>query len=171
MQGFEEAYQRRHLRRRQILPVGRHVSSALQHLVHQLIISKPGGHSIESWAALAAQATDHVTIAALLFLKDNLALPPQRRGLMHISHRNDIPAPGLHLRTPGGVSPQLFAHSEPYCKHSDREHRDRPPSPALLPFSGKERQCQQEQDAYGRSNQYERRLQVLREKRENGVKP
>src|ERR1700733_14227674 len=78
MQGFQEADQRRYFRRGKILSVGRHVSASLQHLVYQLVVGQPGSHVIELRTALTAQATDHVTISSLLFLKDNLALPPQR---------------------------------------------------------------------------------------------
>src|ERR1700678_1123435 len=54
MQGLEKADQRRHLGRGKILPIRRHVSAALQHLVHELVIGEPRGHTVQRRAALAS---------------------------------------------------------------------------------------------------------------------
>ena len=85
MQSFEEADQRGDFRRRKILPVSRHISAALQHLPHQLIVGQPGRDSIERRTALATHSAEHMAIAALLVLENNLALPPQWRGVVHIA--------------------------------------------------------------------------------------
>src|SRR5271165_4140350 len=88
MQGFEKADQRRYLVRGKILSISRHVAPTLQYLSHQLITSKVRGHVVQRRTALAADAANHVAVAALLSLKNDLALPAQRRGRMHIASRD-----------------------------------------------------------------------------------
>ena len=52
MKGLKKTNQRRHLGRGKILPISGHVSPALQHLAHQLVISKPRSHTVERRPAL-----------------------------------------------------------------------------------------------------------------------
>ena len=171
MQSFEEADQRGDFRRGKILPVSRHISAALQHLPHQLVVGQPGRDSIERRTALATHASEHMAIAALLVLEDNLSLSPQGCGIVHIALRYGVAAPRLHLRTPGCVGSQVLANRKGYRQERDREHSDRPAVPALFSLTGKKRKRQQKADSQYRRNQDEGRLQVLGEKRENGVNP
>src|SRR5262245_17565444 len=66
--GLHEGDERRHLGRRQVLSIGRHVPAALQHLADQLISRQARGDVIERGAATAAFATETMAVAALLVL-------------------------------------------------------------------------------------------------------
>src|SRR5262245_50468933 len=71
---LHEGYERRHLGGSQILSVGRHVSSALQHLTDQLVTREPRRDAVKSWAALSAFSSQAVAIPALLVLDHDCAL-------------------------------------------------------------------------------------------------
>src|SRR5712691_11383018 len=68
MQGLHERHQCRHLRRAQILAIGRHIAPALDHLPDQLIPGQARRHVVERRAALAAAAVQAMAVPALLVL-------------------------------------------------------------------------------------------------------
>src|SRR5215467_8217871 len=103
MQGFEERHQRGGLRRAEVLAVRGHVAAALNHLPNQLVLREPYRHAVESRASLPAAICQCMTVAALLRLKNQRALPLQCGGAMQESRRNRGAAPGIHLWTPRRV--------------------------------------------------------------------
>ena len=93
MQRLQECHQRGGLRRTEIVAVRRHVAPTLQHLPNQLILRQPRGHTIQGRSALAPQSAKRVTVAALLGLEHDRALPLQRTA-----------AGQIHVRAPGRCS-------------------------------------------------------------------
>src|SRR5206468_10077934 len=78
MQSFKKRNQGSRLRRTQILSVGGHVSATLDHLADKLVLRKTRGDTVQSRASLPATLTKRMTVAALLDLEDERALPLER---------------------------------------------------------------------------------------------
>src|SRR6266478_3898541 len=87
MERLEECDESRCLRRRQVLPIRRHIAVALDHLSDELILRQPHRHVIERWPALTAALAERMTIAALLRLENQSALPLQRSAALQIGGR------------------------------------------------------------------------------------
>jgi proline racemase len=73
-ESVEESDERRHLRRREVFAVRRHIATSLQDLADELILGEPRGDVIECGSTLSAKASEPVAIAALLSLEDNCTL-------------------------------------------------------------------------------------------------
>ena len=73
MQGLEERDQGRCLGWTQILSVGWHVASALDHLPDQLVLREPQSDSVERRAALTAHVIKRMAVVALLGLENQCA--------------------------------------------------------------------------------------------------
>src|SRR5262245_51951991 len=139
MQGLHERHQRRHLRRTQILAIGRHIAPALDHLPDQLVAGQARRHIVERRAALAAAAAQAVAVPALLVLEHQGALDFERRAALYIVRGHWRAAPGLHLWGPGRV----LSHQRQDATHQEDahhgQHGDRPPPRTLLPRASDER--------------------------------
>src|SRR5271156_5939255 len=75
VQGVEESYECRGLRRTQVVPIGRHVAAALNHLPNELVLGQPHRNTIQGWPPLSARISERMAVAALLDLKYQRALP------------------------------------------------------------------------------------------------
>src|SRR6266702_7912332 len=80
MERFEKANERRNLRGREILTVGRHISTTLNYLPDQLIFRQSRCYSIEGWTTLPTDSSKCMTVPALLYLKDIGPLTEKRSG-------------------------------------------------------------------------------------------
>jgi len=58
MESFKERHERRGLSRTQVVSVGRHVATALDHLPDELVTRKSHGDTIQSWTSLSAGIAD-----------------------------------------------------------------------------------------------------------------
>jgi hypothetical protein len=84
MQRLEECHQRSGFRRTQVLAIGWHISSALDHLPNELIFGKALGNSIERWPALPSFVIQRMTVVALLCLKNESSSTLQGRTTLQI---------------------------------------------------------------------------------------
>src|SRR4030095_4624757 len=78
-QPLQERQQGVDLGGREVLPLSRHVASALQDLPDQLIPRQAGADAVERGAPLAALTGEAVAVAALLVLEHERALQLERR--------------------------------------------------------------------------------------------
>src|SRR6476660_4480614 len=101
MQRVKERHDGGCLRRVQILSVGWHVASALDHLSHELIPGETKRHLVERRPALAALAVERMAVAALLLLEHDGASPLQRGTPVEILSGDWHAAPRVHHRAPG----------------------------------------------------------------------
>src|SRR5215470_6948603 len=101
VQGPHERDQRRDLRRAEILAVGRHIASALDHLAGQLAAGQSRRHVVERRAALTAYPAQAMAIATLLVLQRNGALQLERRTPFYELLRYVVAPPCAHMRRPG----------------------------------------------------------------------
>jgi cytochrome c5 len=95
MEPFEKCDERRGFRRAQIVPVRRHVATALDHLADELILSEPHRNAVECRTTLPASLRKGLTVAALFDLKDKCTLSLQRgRALEEVGrHGSGAPVP------------------------------------------------------------------------------
>src|ERR1700678_682779 len=75
VQGPEKGYERRGLCRTQVVSIGRHVATALNHLPNELVLRQPHGNAVQRWPSLSTRVAKRVAVAALLDLKHQRALP------------------------------------------------------------------------------------------------
>src|SRR6476469_3362362 len=113
------------------LSVGRHVATALDDLADELVRVEPDGHCIQRRTALSALLSERMAVVTLLGLEDEGALTLERRPVREEDGRDGISAPGVHLRTPRRVHPELGQGPEEAGEQHQRQHRDRTPPPAL----------------------------------------
>lgn len=78
MKRRKKRYESRRFRRTEILPICRHVPSALNHLPDELICRESRRDEVERRSSLAACVAQRVAVPALLFLKDERASPLDR---------------------------------------------------------------------------------------------
>src|SRR5580698_8300499 len=101
MQGLEESYERSGLCRTQVVPIGRHVAAALNHLPNELVLCQPYGNAVKGWPSLSTHVAKRVTVAALLDLEHERTLPLKCSRAMNVPVGYWIAAPSVHVRTPG----------------------------------------------------------------------
>src|SRR5580700_7746273 len=171
MQRFEKSYERGGLRRAQILGIRGHISASLDHLADELVLREPDRDTIESGASLPSALLKRMTVAALLRLKDERALPLQGGCAVQKSRRQGGAAPGVHLRTPRRVLRQMGKRSERNREQQHSQDRNRSSSPALLSFAGQERKQEKSEDGHDRTNQKRGSLHRRWEQREQGIEP
>src|SRR5262249_5456650 len=150
MQGFKKRYERRCLRRTQILSVCWHVTAALDHLANQLILGEPHRDAVQGWPSLAAGASQGMAVAALLGLEDERALSLERAGMTQQFFRNWIAAPRVHVRTPGCRLREMGKCSK---RDRDQQHGQNcngTSFPALLSFPGQKGKKQQSKNHHNR---------------------
>src|SRR5262245_63718940 len=105
-QGLHERDERVHFGRVQILSVGRHVATALQHLANELIARLARRDTVERRAALATLTAEAVAGAALLVLEHERALQLERSAAFDVADRRGRGAPRLHLGRPRDRHPE-----------------------------------------------------------------
>ena len=146
MQGLKERYQRRSLRRTQVIPISRHVAAAFDDLPNELILRESHCNAVERRTSLSTDVADRVAIAALLDLKHERALPLECGCAMNVAVGYWIATPGIHMRTPGR---ELGHASERAERDRDQQHgndRNRPSLPAFFSLSQKKWQKNQAQN-------------------------
>src|SRR6266852_9901304 len=171
VQCFQECHQSSCFRRTEVFPVGRHISPALDHLTNKLIFCKAKSHSVERRPALTSFVVQRMTVVTLLRLKNERTMALQCRPAMQEFSRNRLAAPGVHHRAPGCVLGQMSQSAEAYGDQQNREYRNRPAFPALLPFACYKRKRQQDNDSDGRTNQQDGRLGRRGQEREQSIQP
>src|ERR1700752_2045930 len=137
MQCFQECDQRSGLRRTQILPIGRHIAAALDHLPYELVLGEPHRNAVQSGPSLPAGVPKRMAVAALLDLEDESTLPLKRSSASQPSLRYGITAPSVHVRTPGRETREMGESSKCDGDHHHRQHSDWPAPPALFSFARK----------------------------------
>src|SRR5262249_37264650 len=147
MQRLKKFDQRGRLRRTQVLPISRHISSVLNDLTNQLIRRETDSNSVERRSALAAIAAQGMAVVTLLGLKDERALVLQRSTIFQILGGNRLAAPRVHYGTPGRVLSQVCQGAKRYRCHQDHKNGNGPAFPTLLALTGKERQHQEDNNA------------------------
>src|SRR6267154_3184298 len=91
-----------------------------------------------------------MTVAALLDLEDERALPLESSPAVQELVRHGVAAPRIHVRTPRRISSEVGECSQDYGDQQNRQNSDRPPAPTLFPFSGKKWQQNKKRDSdYG----------------------
>src|SRR5215469_12139707 len=122
MQRLEKRNQRRRLRRIQIVPVGRHVATSLQHLADQLISRQSRRHGIEFGTALAATAAKRMAVATLFGLENDRAFAFQRCPGLQKLFRHGLAAPRGHLRAPRAIFRKMRERAERHGDERDRHN-------------------------------------------------
>src|SRR6266436_5170429 len=135
MEGFKESHERRGLSRTQIVSVGRHITTALDHLPDELVTRKSHGNTIQGWSPLSPGIAEGMAVSALLGLKHERTPPLERGCAMYVSVGHWIAAPGVHVRTPGCELGQTSKRAERDRDHEHGDHCNRSALPALFPFS------------------------------------
>jgi hypothetical protein len=79
VQCLEECNKRRRLRGTQVLPICRHVAASLDYLANKLVLRQPNSNAVQCRPSLPARFPEGMTVAALLDLKNERALPFKRR--------------------------------------------------------------------------------------------
>src|SRR5581483_278558 len=159
-------HERCSLRWRQVLAVRRHVAASLNHLPDELVLRQPHSHRVQSRTAFSAILAEGMAVAALLNLEDQRALPFDRAGVFQKLIRDRGAAPGVHLRTPGGILGEMRKSSKRDRKQQNGQDSNGPPLPTLFALTREEREKQEAQDDQNRSNQQRRRFHRRRQQRE-----
>src|SRR6266581_5280012 len=87
-----------------------------------------------------------MTVAALLDLEDERALPLESSPAVQKLLRHGVAAPRIHVRTPRRISSEMGECSQYYGDQQNRQNSDRPPAPTLFPFSRKKWQQYKKRD-------------------------
>src|SRR3984885_2567682 len=143
VQGLEKRYERRSLCGTQVVPIGRHVTAALNYLANELILRQTHGNAIQGWSPLSTRVAERVAIAALLDLKHERTLALKRSGAVNVPVRYWIAAPGVHVRTPGRELGHASKGAESDRDQQHSNNGDRPALPTFFSFSRKKRQKNQ----------------------------
>src|ERR1700693_1784526 len=158
MQRLQKCDERACLRRAQVLSVRRHISATLDHLANQLVLSQPYGNTVESRTSLPTLVAKRMTVATLLDLENERALPLKSRCAMQELCRHGITAPGVHVWTPGCESRKMRKCPQRDGDQQDCQDSDRPPAPTLFPFPRQKRKKKQAKDRDDRADEKCRRL-------------
>src|ERR1700678_2506014 len=118
MQGLEKSYERRSLCGTQVVPIGRHVAAALNHLANELILRQANGNAVQGWPPLSTRVAERVAVAALLDLKHERTLPLKRSRPVNVAGGYWIATPCVHVRTPR----RELGHASK-CAESDRDQQ------------------------------------------------
>src|SRR5580700_7930469 len=143
VQGREKSYECRSLCRTQVVPIGRHIPAALNHLPNELVLCQPYGNAVQGWPSLSTHVAKRVAVAALLDLKHERTLPLKCSRALNVPIGYRIAAPCVHVRTPGRELGHASKGAERDGDHEHRDYRNRPALPALFSFSRKKWQKNQ----------------------------
>src|SRR5580658_6969804 len=143
VQGLEESYERRSLCRTQVVPIGRHVAAALNHLPNELILRQPHGNAVQGWPPLSTCISKRMAVMALLDLKHERALPLKRSCAVNVPVGYWIAAPCTHVRTPGRELGHASKRAEGDRDQQHGHNRNWTALPAFFSFSRKKRQKNQ----------------------------
>src|SRR5258708_4449740 len=99
-----------------------------------------------------------MTVVTLLDLEHKRTVTLQCRTAMQEFGWNRLAAPGIHHRTPWRVLSQMSQCAQPNGDQENCEHRDGPPLPALLAFTGNEWKRKQDNDSDGGTDEQNGRL-------------
>src|ERR1700739_2091431 len=138
MQRFKECHESSRLGRTKIFAVSGHVSSALDHLADELVLSELESDAIQSRSPLTSLSVQCVTVVALLHLENESALPLERRPVLQKFRRDGLAAPCVHLRTPRGISSEMSEGGEHNGDKRDCENRNRAPPPTFFSLARQE---------------------------------
>src|ERR1700733_2106369 len=147
VQGLKESHQRRSLGWTQVVPIGRHVAAALNHLPNELVLRQPHGNAVQGWPPLSTRVAKRVAVAALLDLKHQRTLPLQCSRAMNVPVGHWIAAPGVHVRTPGRELGHASKRAE---SDRDQQHSNNPNRAALPAFFSVPRKKRQKNQAKNR---------------------
>src|ERR1700686_4483847 len=136
MQRMKKCYERRGLRGTKIFAVGWHVPAALDHLAYQLILCKLHSDAVQRRAPLTSVAPKSVTVMTLLGLKNERALSLEGSPVLQEPGRDGITAPGVHVRTPWGISREMREGCECHGDKQNGENCNRSPAPTFLSLAG-----------------------------------
>src|ERR1700722_6534683 len=147
MQRTEKGDQRGGFRGTEIFSVRGHISSTLNYLTDELVLSETHGDRIEGGTALSAKAIESVAIVTLFGLEDGGALHFERGAMREKFWWDGFAAPGIHVRTPRRVAREMSEGCQRDGDEQDGEHRDGAPAPTLFTFT--RQKWQQEQGSNG----------------------
>src|SRR5258707_4660614 len=99
-----------------------------------------------------------MTVAALLDLEDERALPLESSPAVQELLWHGVAAPRIHLRTPRRISSEVGECSQDYCDQQNRQNSDWPPSPTLFTFSRKKWQQNKKRANYYGDNEASSRI-------------
>src|SRR6266436_1889115 len=99
-----------------------------------------------------------MTVAALLDLEDERALPLESSPAVQKLLRHGVAAPRIHVRTPRRIASEMGECSQDYGDQQNRQNSDRPPAPTLFSFSRKKWQQNQKRDSDHGTNEESWRL-------------
>src|ERR1700719_1268024 len=85
VQVLKESYARDSLCRTQVVPIGRHVAAALNHLPNELVLGQPHGNAVQVWPPLSTRVAKRVAVAALFHLKHKRTLPLECGGAVNVA--------------------------------------------------------------------------------------
>src|SRR6266852_1836913 len=138
MQSLKECHESSRLGRTKIFAVSGHISSALDHLADQLVLSELKSDAIQSRPSLTSLPVQGMTVVALLHLKNESALPLERGPVLQEFCRDWLAAPRVHLRTPRSISGEMSEGGEHNGDKQDGQDCNRAAAPTLLSFAGEE---------------------------------
>src|SRR5580704_3339306 len=153
MQRLKERHQCGGFRWTQVFPVSRHISPALDYLTDQLILRKRNSHAVQLRPALSSRTSESVAVVALFGLKNQRALPLQCRAPFEKLRRNRLAAPRIHDGTPWRMDGLMSESTKRHGDQQNRQHRDGPPPPTLLAFTGEKWKRQKYAQRDHRANQ------------------
>src|SRR5258706_2044811 len=163
VQRFEESNDCRRFSRTQVLAVCRHIAASLNDLADKLILRQPDRDTVQIRTSLSSCLTKRMTIAALLHLKHERALPFERCRAVEHTFRHRIRAPGVHVRAPRRELREMGKRSKRDGNQQHRENRNRSAPPAFLSFSGKEGKQEQSDNHQRWTDQKDRRFERRRQ--------
>src|ERR1700677_3900426 len=97
---LEKRHQRSRLRGTQVVSVGWHVATALDHLADELILRELDSDSIKIRTSFSSRPTQRVAVVALFRLENERPLPLQGCTPFQVLRRNRCATPGVHHWTP-----------------------------------------------------------------------
>src|SRR5262249_13198395 len=100
MPGLEKCDECCRLRRAQVFSISRHGAAAFKHLPDELVLREPHGDAVQGGASVPTGPSKGMAVATLFELKNERALPLERRRVKDHSLRHWITAPGAHVRAP-----------------------------------------------------------------------
>jgi len=118
----------------------------LQYLADDLVFGHAGRDAIESRPTLTSPAVEHVTVAALLILKDQPSLPFERGAMIEIIWRYGLARPGIHDWTPRSVCAEMGEDSQ--RDGNDRDHQYSDGTPCPMTFTVSREKWEREQASY-----------------------
>src|SRR5690242_19454740 len=112
-----------------------------------------------------------MAVTTLLDLENQCPLSLKRGAAMQKSVRYRITAPSVHVRAPRRVASEVGECSQDYGDQQNRQNSDRPPAPALFPFSREKWQQNKKRDSNYGANEESWRLHGGRQVGKQTVQP